>query len=182
MRGLFAAGVLVAVTSAPLYGAGLDTPVLSPPMSAPRFFATDRLLTTGGVKYEAATDLLLEPEWGLGYRHSEGSFTGTEDRVHAQAGWRLSLTDSWYLSAAAKLSVLSIQSTETPGGQDLGTKRGYDLAHPTKNATWTSEMGIHLTRGTDLMLYYDRSPLSGWATGGPQQEDRVGTRLIFRFK
>ncbi|HJV67228.1 MAG TPA: hypothetical protein VJ550_15955 [Geomonas sp.] len=182
MKGLLPALLLVFLLCAPLFAASLDTPALSPPIASSRFFDTDRLLTTGGVKYEPGTDLLLEPEWGVGYRHSESGFTGTEDRVHAQAGWRLSLADSWYLSAAAKLSVLTIQSSETPSGQDLGTRRGYDLIHPSKNAAWTSEMGIHLAGGTDLMLYYDRSPLSGWATGGPQQEERVGTRLIFRFK
>lgn len=186
MKAIAAALMSVLLCAPPLQAAGLTTPSLSPPISTLSYFDADRLVTTGGMKYATGSDLTLEPEWGLGYRFSERGFSGVEEsvhRIHAQAGWRLSIAENWYLSAAAKLSVLTIENAENLAGQDLGTRHGLDFMRSFRTLpTWTSEVGIHLGSRTDLMLYYDQSPLSGWVSGGPQQEERLGTRLIFKFK
>ena len=168
--------------------AGLGAPNLSPPLAASnRFFDTDRFLTTGGVSYSAASDLTLEPEWGVGYRAQQRDLpAGAEEsihRVHAQAGWRLSLADTLYLSAAAKLPVYSYQSSGSYGGQNLGSRQGYDLIRSFRGApSWTGEVGLHLTGRTDLTLYYDQALAPGGVPGMNQQEERVGTRIIWRFK
>ena len=170
-----------------LFAAGLGTPNLSAPLASVRFFETDRFLTTGGVRYSAAEDLTLEPELGVGYRALQRDLPrGAEEsthRVHAQAGWRLSLADTLYVSAAAKLPVYSYQSSGSYGGQDLGSRQGYDLVHALKGApSWTGEFGLHLTGQTDLTLYYDQGLAPGAMPGVSQQEERVGTRIIWRFK
>jgi hypothetical protein len=65
----------------------------------------------------------------------------------------------------------------------MATRQGYDFTRPARNMlSWTGEFGIHLTSWTDLTLYYDQSQVSGWLSGGPQQEERIGTRIIWRFK
>src|SRR4051794_22570369 len=120
MTQVFAAVMLLVLYATPLLAASLGTPSLSPPLSTTRFFDPDRLLTTGGLKYAAASELTLEPELGLGYRTVEREIQGGEEsthRVHAQAGWRLSLADTLYFSAAAKLPVLSFESIGRYGGQ-----------------------------------------------------------------
>ena len=171
----------------PLFAAGLGTPNLSAPLTTARFFDPDRFLTTGGVKYSAASNLTLEPEWGVGYRTQERGLPGggeeSTHRVHAQAGWRLSLADTLYLSAAAKLPVYSYQSSGSYWGQDLGSRQGYDLVRSIRGVpTWTGEVGVHLTSRADLTLYYDQGLVPAGLPGGAQQEERVGTRIIWRFK
>ena len=166
--------------------ASLGTPNLSAPLASSRFFDPDRYLTTGGVRYSAVHDLTLEPELGVGYRELERGLPGGAEesirRVHAQAGWRLSLADTLYLSAAAKLPVYSFQSSGSYGGQDLGSRQGYDLVHAIRMApTWTGEVGLHLTRRADLTLYYDQGLVPAGLPGAAQPEERVGTRIIWRF-
>lgn len=179
--------LLIVLSATPLFATGLGTPSLSAPLATISFFDPDRYLTTGGVKYSAASDLTLEPEWGIGYRAMERELPGGIEesihRVHAQAGWRLSLANTLYLSAAAKLPVYTLENSGNYSGQDLGSRQGYDLAHPFKNAlSWTGEVGIHLTSWTDLTLYYDQGLASGLLPGVAHQEDRVGTRIIWKFK
>jgi hypothetical protein len=187
MTAMLAAFMILVLSATPLLAAGLGTPTLSQPIATTRFFDPDRFLTTGGLRYAAAEDLKLEPEWGVGYRTMERDLAGAMEesthRVHAQAGWRLSLADTLYLSAAAKLPVVTFESTGRYTGQELGTRHDYDFARPFKNSlTWTGEVGMHLSTRTDFTLYYDQSPTSDWFTGGPRQEERIGTRLIWRFK
>ena len=173
--------------AAPAPAASLGTPNLSAPIAADRLFDPDRFLTTGGVRYGAAGDLSLEPELGVGHRSLERDLPGGAEasihQVHAQAGWRLSLADTLYLSAAAKLPVYSFQSSGSYGGQDIGSRQGYDLFHSLKGApAWTGEVGLRLTDRAALSLYYDQGQVPGGVPGVAQQEERVGTRLIWRFK
>lgn len=166
---------------------GLGTPALSEPITTTKFFDPDRLLTTGGVKYRAAEQLSLEPELGLGYRATDrdllGGINTASHHLHAQAGWRVSVADTLYLSAAAKFPMLTIETAERVNGQDLGTREGYDFARPFRNSlNWTGEMGIHLSTWSDLTLYFDQSPVANWLAGGRLLEERVGTRFIIRFK
>lgn len=184
---LIATLITLLVGSSPLLAAGLETPSLSAPLPTARFFDPDRLLTTGGVKYSAAGDLTLEPELGVGYRALERDVPGGAEesihRVHAQAGWRLSLADTLYLSAAAKLPVYYYQSLGSYGGQSLGSRQGYDLAHSFRGVpSWTGEVGMHLAGRADLTLYYDQGLAPGGVPGVTPQEERVGTRIIWRFK
>jgi hypothetical protein len=187
MIGILATTLFLLLCATPLFAAGLGTPSLSAPLATVRFFDPDRFLTTGGVKYSAASDLTLEPEWGVGYRAMERQLPGGIEesihRVHAQAGWRLSMADTLYFSAAAKVPVYTYESSGSHTGQDLGSRQGYDLIHSFRGAlTWTGEVGLHLTNRTDLTLYYDQGLASGWLPGVAQQEERVGTRIIWRFK
>ena len=183
---------MLLLISAPLNAADLGAPKISDPFDHPvHFFDQDSLLTNGGVKYFAAEGVSLEPELGIGYwaRNSEmpGWIEHSTHRLHAQAGWRLSLADTLYLSAAAKLPMVTVESSGLYAGEDLGTRppsrQDYDFTNPTQSQlAWTGEMGIHLSPLTDLTVYYDKSPISGWYTGGLQQEERIGTRFILRFK
>ena len=188
MKEMLASFMVLLLCTTPLFAAGLGTPSLSAPLATARFFDPDRLLTTGGVRYSAAKNLTLEPEWGVGYRAMERELSGgieeSTRRVHAQAGGRLSLADTLYISAAAKLPVVTFESADRFSGQELGTRQGYDFARPFRNTpTWTGEVGIHLAPKADLTLYYDQSPVSSWLSGGrAQDEERIGTRIIFRFK
>jgi len=186
MTKLVAPLIALLLCASPLFAAGLGTPSLSEPIADSAFFDADRFLTTAGVKYSAADDLVLEPEWGVGYRamgrETSGGIEELTHRVHAQAGWRLSLAQTLYLSAAAKLPVLTVESADRSTGQRLGTRYGYDFTRPFRTTlSWTGEVGIHLSPRTDLGLYYDQSPVSGWSWEGRQQEERIGTRLIWRF-
>lgn len=176
-----------------LHAAGLDTPKLSEPLSTARFFDADRLLTTAGVKYSAAQDLTLEPELGISYRGREWELhRGVEQashRLQARAGGRLSVADTLYLSAAAGFPMLTVESVGQYAGEELGTRpgraarHGYDFSTPSKNLlSWSAELGLRLSRYTDLTLYYDQTPLYGWSGGMLQQEERIGTRFIIRFK
>ena len=193
MKAIILAFLAIFLSAATLLAAGLDTPTLSPPLATARFFDTDRLLTTAGVKYFAARDLTLEPELGIGYQAREaelhGGFEQSTHRLDAQAGWRLSLADTLYVSAAAKLPVVTVESVGLYAGEDLGLRpraeagQGYDFSNPKRDPLkWTGELGLRLWPQTDLTLYYDQSPISGWHTGGTHQEERIGARFILRFK
>ncbi|WP_236026431.1 hypothetical protein [Geomonas azotofigens] len=183
-----------------LYAAGLGAPTLSDPMAtlAPaepaataKFFDPDHFLTNAGLRYSPSYQLTLEPELGVGYRGTgqelHGGIEQSTHRLHAQAGWRLSLSESLYLSAAAKFSIVTVATKGLAGGQELGGRLetgyrpGYDFTLG-RAPRWTGEVGVHLTPRTDLMLYYDQDPAGGWSSTGQHQEERVGTRFIFRFK
>ncbi|WP_215907863.1 hypothetical protein [Geomesophilobacter sediminis] len=169
------------------YAADLGVPKLSPPLSQSRFFDADRFLTTGGVRYSAGGDLTLEPELGVGYRALErdlpGAVAESIHNVHAQAGWRISLPETLYLSAAAKLPVFSYESTGHSIGQDITSRQSYDFSRSLRGGlSWSGEMGIHLSPRADLTLYYDQSPTGGTLPRMYQLEERIGTRIIWRFK
>ena len=124
---------------------------------------------------------------GLGYSSMERDIPGGSEeathRVHAQAGGRLSLAQKVYLSAAAKLPVYTFEKVGSFTGQDVATRQGYDIARTFRNPlTWTGEVGVHLSSRADLTVYYDQGSVSGLLSGGVQQEDLVGTRIIWRFK
>ena len=76
MTKLLAACMLLLVTATPLLAAGLVTPDLSAPLPTARFFDPDRFLTNGGVRFSAASDLTLQPEWGVSYRELERDIPG----------------------------------------------------------------------------------------------------------
>jgi hypothetical protein len=179
--------IILLFNVAPLAAADLGVPKLLAPPDAPQLFDPKCFLTTAGMKYAASPLFSLEPEMGVGYRAQERDISGGGEeathRIHAQAGGRLSLAEKVYLSAAAKLPVYTFDKVGSFTGQDVASRQGYDITR-TFRATpnWTGEVGVHLSPGTDLTLYYDQSPLSGLSSGGPQQEDRIGTRIIWRFK
>lgn len=202
MRAPLVAIAILYLAAAPLGAAALDTPALSTPfdtagLSEPfatsHFFSTDSFLTNVGMSYCATSELTLEPELGLGYHGRDlelhGGMEQSIHRVHAQAGWRLSLADTLYLSAAAKLPMVTVEGVGLCAGEDLGirpepqARQGYDFTNPARERlSFRGEFGIHLSPSSDLMLYYDQSPVYQWYTGGAHQEDRVGTRFILRFK
>lgn len=201
MTAILAAFLVLLSFAVPLQAAGLGTPKLSTPLDTPQlteplatasFFDTDRFLTNAGVRYSASSDLTLEPELGIGYRGTDqelhGGFEQSTHRLHARAGWRLSLAETLYFSAAAKLPMLTVESVGLYGGEELGTRpvgarQGYDLMNPSRSPLrWTGELGIRLSPHTGLTLYYDQSPLTGWSYSGLHQEERIGTRFIIRFK
>ncbi|MBU5638691.1 hypothetical protein KOM00_18340 [Geomonas sp. Red69] len=178
---------------APTLSDPIGTPTLSEPAATARFFDTDRFLTNAGLSYSPSYQLTLEPELGVGYRGTgqelHGGIEQSTHRLHAQAGWRVSLAQTFYLSAAAKFSMVTVENRGVTAGAELGTRpeagwrTGYDFINPSHAPLrWTGELGVHLTPRTDFMLYYDQDPVTGWSYGGQHQEERVGTRFIFRFK
>lgn len=197
MRVLFAAfSLLLLATTRPL-AAGLGTPQLSDALAShvssepESFSSTDRFLTSAGMSFAPAPELTLEPELGIGYRGAgqelHGGIEQSMHRLHAQAGWRLSLSQALYFSAAAKFSMLSVETRGIAAGEEFGVRpeSGYRNVYeftPGRAPRWTGELGLHLTPRTDLMLYYDQEPVTGWSYSRQQQEDRLGTRFIFRFK
>ncbi|TSK05748.1 MAG: hypothetical protein FPO08_13010 [Geobacter sp.] len=200
MTAIFATVVILIFSSLPVLAADaglsrlvdpLVTPKLSAPISTTAFFATDRLLTNAGVSFPASDELVFEPELGIGYRGAgqelHGGIEQSTHRLHAQAGWRLSLSRALYLSAGAKFSMLSVETRGLTAGEEFGIRpeSGYRNVYeftPNRTPRWTGELGLHLTPRTDLMLYYDQEPVIGWSYSGQHLEDRLGTRFIFRFK
>lgn len=200
MRARCLVSLLLCLVAAPAGAEGLGTPSLSSPVKiAPlkganipaSFFETDRFLTSAGMSFAAAPELTLEPELGIGYRGAgqelHGGIEQSTHRLHAQAGWRLSLSKALYFSAAAKFSMLTVETRGLTAGEELGLRpeSGYHNVYefnPSRAPRWTGELGLHLTPRTDLMLYYDQEPVTGWSYSGQHQEDRLGTRFIFRFK
>ncbi|HEY6837374.1 MAG TPA: hypothetical protein VI389_01395, partial [Geobacteraceae bacterium] len=167
-------------------------PVLRDNSAAMALPSADRLVTSAGMKYGVNGGLTVEPLMGLGYgerRFEQGSGLGTMVyKVHAQAGGKLSLLRSFYLSAAAKLPIYSYEKSDT------GTAAGppsvsfshheYDLLRlPGTTIPWTGEVGVHLGLGADLTIYYDQNLQGTSYTGASpaRQEERFGTRIIFRF-
>lgn len=185
---------LVLLTAQPLFAADLGTPRLSDSLPTYRFFDPDRFLTTGGMKYEASRSFTLEPEVGFGYERWEKVASSGYDevvhKVHARAGGRLNLASNVYLSAAAKLPVYTYQHEDRRIGGDLSfqtqlSHNDYDLfRHPGENLGWSTEAGIRLGGLTELNIFYDMTPFTGFAGGSPfgQMDERFGTRFIFRFK
>lgn len=202
MRAPLAAFLTVILFAAPSHGAGigtpelsspLDTPILSEPLATANFFDTTRFLTNAGLTYSASSVLSLEPELGLDYRGTgeelHGGVEQSTHRLHAQAGWRLSIAESFYLSAAAKLPMVTVEKKGIAAGEELGirpeagTRAGYDFIHPARTSVrWTGEVGIRLLPRADLMLYYDQNPLDGLSLTDQHQEERIGTRFIIRFQ
>lgn len=182
------------LTATRLHAADLEAPMLSEPLAEAHFFDADRFLTTGGMRYSAAGDVTLEPELGIVYRgrgtEMHGGIEQSSHRLHAQAGGKVSLADTVYLSAAAKLPMVTVESVGQYAGQELGTRprlnarQAYDFTSPSRSLlSWSAEFGLHLARQLDLTLYYDQNPVSAWYGGNSlQQEERIGTRFILRFK
>lgn len=170
----------------------LEPPSLSEPVVMEPSFDTRHSFTssTRGI-FLVSPDITLAPELGIGYRGADqelhGGIEQSTHRLHAQAGWRLSLSKAFYLSGAAKFSMLTVETRGITAGEELGTRPEYGFRNvyefnPTHTPRWTGELGLHLTPRTDLMLYYDQDPVTGWSYSGQHQEERLGTRFIFRFK
>lgn len=174
--------------------AGLVTPKLSDPLAGPRYFTFDRLVTSGGVRFEGGGGVSLEPLLGIGHaareRELAGGYEESIHKLHAEAGGRLNLSKHYYLSAAAKMPVYTygasiVQQTRPSFLQTETTRHGYDfLQMQGRNLTWTGEIGIHLGRSTDLNIFYDQSLFNSFSAGSRpnESEERFGTRIIFRFK
>lgn len=190
---LFVTAVVVFGVQA-AFGADLGAPRLSGSLTADKFFDPARLLTTGGLKYEARENFSLEPEVGLGYEKREqelaSGYAEVVHKLHARAGGKLNLSDGlFYLSAAAKLPLYTYGLADRNGG-DLSyqpplMRQDYDLfRRPGSNVGWSSEAGFHLGGRTEFNLFYDQTPLTGFQGGSrtDQTEERFGTRIIFRFK
>jgi hypothetical protein len=176
-----------------VYGADLGTPRLSDSITTQKYFDPDRFLSTGGLKYEAGSSFTLAPQVGVGYEKLEmeigSGFGEVFHKVHAQAGGRFDLPGMLYFSAAAKLPVYTYEMTgRRIGGDDsfqytIG-RNNYDLfSHSRENLSWTGEVGIRLSPGANLNIFYDKTPFSGSLGGSrfDQMEEKFGTRIIFRF-
>ena len=185
--------IIVAATfnAAFAVAADLGTPRLSESLSTRKFFDPDRLLTTGGVKYQGVEGFTIEPLIGLGYTARERELKGGVDeavhKLHAQAGGKIDLAKTFYLSAAAKLPVYTYGLADSRIGfgspQGAVSRHEYDFTRLSPGSlSWTGEMGIHLGLGADLTIYYDQDMLKGFQPGVTQPEERFGTRIIFRFK
>jgi len=181
----------IIMSAATAFAADLGTPRLSESLSTRKFFDPDRLLTTGGVKYEGVEGFTIEPLVGIGYTAREREMRGGLDeaihKVHAQAGGKIDLAKTLYLSAAAKIPVYTYGLTDSRTGfgapQGALSRHEYDFTRVSPSTlSWTGEMGIHLGLGADLNIYYDQNLFNSYQPGLTQSEERFGTRIIFRFK
>jgi hypothetical protein len=189
----FALACALIIATGPVFAADLGTPRLSDKSAIQSWFDPSRFLTTGGAKYAAGRILSIEPQLGLGYEMRERDISSGYDevahRVHAWAGSKLALSRAVSLSVAAKLPLYTYTLIGRRFGDDLSyqspvSRQDYDLFHhPGGNLGWSSEVGFHLSRWSELDLFFDQTPFAG-AEGenrAGQTDQRIGTRLIFHF-
>lgn len=183
--------ITVLCTALPAAAADLGTPKLSDAVSKHNLLDADRYLLSLDVKYQLVPGYTLEPQFGVGYaaREREAGVGLDESlyKVHAQAGGKVDLAKGFYLSAAAKLPVYTYGQTDMRSGlfsaQNPISRHGYDFSHlSASNLLWTGELGVHLGLGADLTIYYDQNVFDHYQAGRPESDDRIGTRIIFRFK
>lgn len=161
--------------------------------SAPRLFDSKRLLTSTGTQGDSET-LSLTPQFGVGYstreRESRPGIDESVYAINAQAGCRLDMFNLVYLSAAAKLPVYTYDVTDRrlasiSSRQERTAHQQYDLLQsPGDNLAWTGEMGLKLNPQLDFNFYYDQTKYCAMPSGTntDQNEEKIGTRLIFHFK
>lgn len=153
----------------------------------------DKLLTSGGMKVPSGTDVTVEPEFGVSHvKHQRELGSGYDDishRVHALAGGKVKLSDSFYLGFATKLPVYNYGTTEgrSPGGgvtPSAQSRHDYEILRLSpNNLSWTGEVGFRLGQQLDLNLYYDQNILKGPSRKGlASDEEVIGTRFILKFK
>lgn len=179
----------VAGATAPL-AADLDTPVFLPELVVRDRLNSGNVLKTG-IRLTPMTDLVFEPEVGLRHgvweRELKTGYDEVTHKIHAQAGGRVDLFGLVSLSAAAKVPVYTVASSDRwlagSYSQPGERRHGYDLFERPDRISWTGEMGVHLGPA-DLNLFYDRNRLEDLAGSGELShfEETFGTRLIFRFK
>lgn len=183
--------IVILPAAATVFAADLGTPLLSDSLATRKFFDPDRLLTTGGVKYKGLEGITIEPQIGVGYtareRDIKGGFEESIHKVHALAGGKIDLAKTLYFSGAAKVPVytygLTDSSTSFVSPQVPASRHEYDFTRLSPSTlSWTGEVGVHLGLGADLSIYYDQNLFNSYQPGMTQQEERFGTRIIFRFK
>ena len=183
---------LLLASAGPVRGADLGTPVLRDNSAAMALPSAERYVTSVGMRYGVNGGLMLEPLMGLGYgerRFEQWGGLGTMMyKLHAQAGGKVSLLRSFYLSAAAKLPLYSYEDSDIrtagPPPSVSFSRHEYDLLRLSGgNLPWTGEMGVHLGLGADLTIYYDQNFLTPSFVGAPasRPEERFGTRIIIHW-
>lgn len=182
--------VVSLVFSLPASAADLGVPALSPPLPERDYFRIENVLNAE-VRLEQNPDVIIEPQLGLGHARREREVrTGYDDvahTIHARAGGRIQLFRTISLSASAKVPVYTVESSAKwiagSSSSSGATRYDYAILHPVQTLSWAGEMGIHLGGRVDLNLFYDRTRLDIYpAAGESAQENRFGTRLIFRFR
>ncbi|HEY5974738.1 MAG TPA: hypothetical protein VIU41_08360 [Geobacteraceae bacterium] len=175
--------------------ADLGTPQLSTDPPDRKLFDPDHFLSAGRATLGSSQSFSLTPEVGLGYfswgRELQGGVAESLHQVHARAGGRVDLLDVFYLSGAAKLPVYTYDVQDRrlatlSTSQQPQAREQYDLFQsPRSKMSWSSEVGVRLGPQLDLNLFYDQNQLFTLPAGSGtlhQQEERFGTRFIFRFK
>lgn len=181
---------MVLLTGAAALGADLGTPVLVPELVVRDRLNSGNVLKTG-IRITPTSDLVLEPEVGLSHAMREWELTTGYDeithKIHAQAGGRVDLFGLISLSAAAKLPVYTVASSDRwlagSYSQPGEFRHGYDILDGPDRLSWTGEMGVHLG-AADLNIFYDKSHFDDLTGSGgfSRFDETFGTRLIFRFK
>ena len=170
--------------------ADLGAPTLSPSLPVRDYFDTGKMLKAG-VRLEQNANVVIEPQLGLGHARREREIrTGYDDvthTIHARAGGQVHLFRVLSLSASAKLPVYSVESSDQwiagSSSQSVVRRYGYEIMRPAGNLSWTGEMGFNLSGHVDLKVFYDQNRFDMYPRNGEtHQEDRFGTRLIFRFR
>ncbi|ACM20045.1 hypothetical protein Geob_1687 [Geotalea daltonii FRC-32] len=183
--------IAVMLAASPAAAIDLGAPKLSESLASRKFFDPDRYLLSVADKYQVLRGYTLQPQVGLGYvareREAGVGFDESLHKIQAHAGGRLDLDNRFYFSAAAKLPVYTYGLTDTRLGlfssQNPSSVHRYDFAHlSSSNLLWTGELGIHLGLGADLTIYYDQNAFDLYEAGRTLSEERIGTRIIFRFK
>lgn len=173
------------------FAVDLGTPLLSPVLVVRDRLNSGNVLKTG-IRLEPAEDFVFEPEVGLGHamweREVKSGYDEITHTIHAQAGGKVDLFSMVSLSAAAKLPVYSVASSDRWLAGDYSQpgefRHDYDILHSADKLSWKGEMGVRLGASADINLFYDRSHFDEptGSSGLSRFEETFGTRLIFRFK
>ena len=182
--------MLMLLTGAAPLASDFDTPVLVPELVVRDRLNSGNVLKTG-IRITPMSDFVFEPEVGLSHamweRELKNGYDEITHKIHARAGGRVDLFGLLSLSAAAKLPVYTVASSDRwlagSYSQPGEFRHGYDILDGPDKLSWTGEMGVHLGPA-DLNIFYDKSHLDDLAGSGgfSRFDETFGTRLIFRFK
>lgn len=167
---------------ATLFAVDLGTPRLTEPLQQGTFFNAERLAVQGGDKARAP---LVQPQLGVSHDAREEEMgrgvRQTTHRIHGEAGGKINFFSDVTLTAVAKIPVYTYAIT----GSDFVAAgvTNSEWLQSARRLSWRSELGVPITEGVDLNLFYDRSTLGRIDRPGiDEREEKFGTQFIFRFK
>jgi hypothetical protein len=175
--------ILLAAVSAAVAAEPSSKPNISIPVQSETFFQPDRLQFK---PEKSSPDQLIEPLFSVSKeaREEERGMGGqhTTHRVHGEAGGKINLFGDASLSAVAKIPVYSYDVTDNDRNIG-GTTTGGDLLRNNGRLSWRSELGLPISQGVNLNLFYDSSIFGRIDKPGVEErEEKFGTRFIIRFK
>jgi hypothetical protein len=155
---------------------------LSQPQQTEKFFSPDRFFLTNST---GTVKPLVEPHLSVSHDAREAdSALGvlqSTDRIHGEAGGKLNLLGDVSLATFAKIPVYTKETVGTLNSPEGSSNS--ELLKGSNKLSWRSELGVPVTKGVDLNLFYDNSTIGKIDKPGVEsREEKFGTRFIFKFK